>query len=329
LISEYKHILVSRTDAIGDVSLTLPMCGYLKHLLPSTKISFLGRTYTEPVIAACEAIDEFINYDNIKILDINAQVEFLKSKSADVILHVFPNKKIAFLAKQAEIPMRVGTVNRAYHWFSCNKLIRLSRRNSALHEAQLNIIFLKVFGLRKIPAIKDLPKFYNFKAPLHLPEGLIKILRDDKFKLIIHPKSHGSGKEWQLDNFEILIRHLPKEDFQIFITGSKNEKAVLKEWTRILPDHVIDLTGKLTLNELIGLISRANGLVAASTGPLHLAALAGIHCLGLFASGRAINAKRWAPIGKKAEFIESPGDDLNMIKPEEVYERLIKWINQD
>lgn len=323
--SKYQNILISRTDAIGDVTLTLPMCGCLRTLLPGAKISFLGRTYTEPVIASSNAIDEFLNYDEIRKLCDSEQADVLRSKAFDVILHVFPNKHVAALAKKAAIPVRIGTLNRAFHWFTCNKLIRLSRRDSHLHEAQLNMIFLKFFGLKKIPGLKELPKFYHFKQPAVLPEVIARTLDTRKFKLIIHPKSHGSGREWDLKNFEQLIRLLPDRDFQIYITGSEKEQEEINRWTSRLPDHVIDLSGRLTLSELIGFISNADGLIAASTGPLHLAALTGIHCLGLFPSGRAIDARRWGPIGLKAEYLESPADDLNAIEAEEVAQRIERW----
>lgn len=63
-----QHILISRVDAIGDVVLTLPMCGYLKSIYPAVTISFLGKTYTGPVINTCGAVDHFINYDELKVL---------------------------------------------------------------------------------------------------------------------------------------------------------------------------------------------------------------------------------------------------------------------
>ena len=45
--------LVSRTDAIGDVVLTLPVAGRLKQLFPGCRVVLIGRTYTAPVAAAC------------------------------------------------------------------------------------------------------------------------------------------------------------------------------------------------------------------------------------------------------------------------------------
>ena len=59
-----SHILISRTDSIGDVVLTLPVAKFLKDRFPETKISFLGKAYTRPVIEACIYVDEFVNADD-------------------------------------------------------------------------------------------------------------------------------------------------------------------------------------------------------------------------------------------------------------------------
>ena len=45
-----QTIAISRTDSIGDVVLTLPVCVWLKKKFPDIKIIFFGSTYTKPVI---------------------------------------------------------------------------------------------------------------------------------------------------------------------------------------------------------------------------------------------------------------------------------------
>jgi heptosyltransferase III len=60
-----SSIIISRTDSIGDVVLTLPMCGILKEKFPSAKIIFLGKGYTEAIVNACQFVDEFMNWDLI------------------------------------------------------------------------------------------------------------------------------------------------------------------------------------------------------------------------------------------------------------------------
>ena len=58
-----KHLLISRTDNIGDVLLTLPLAGILKQQFPTMKISFLGRDYVRAIIEHCAHVDSFFSYD--------------------------------------------------------------------------------------------------------------------------------------------------------------------------------------------------------------------------------------------------------------------------
>src|SRR6202012_4557348 len=114
-------------------------------------ITFLGRSYTEPIIKACSAINDFINYDEWKLLSENEQVKFFKTKNIDVFVHEFPNKLLARAVKKAGVKIRIGTTSKNFHFFTCNRLIRLSRRNSDLHEAQQNIYLLQGMGVEHVP----------------------------------------------------------------------------------------------------------------------------------------------------------------------------------
>ncbi len=60
-----QTFLVSRTDAIGDVVLTLPVAGQLKQLFPGSRVVLIGRTYTAPVAASCPWVDDFLNLDDL------------------------------------------------------------------------------------------------------------------------------------------------------------------------------------------------------------------------------------------------------------------------
>ena len=321
-----NHILISRTDAIGDVVLTLPVAGYLRELYPKAKISFLGRVYTGPVIKCSGNVDNFIDYDEILKLDEKLQVSFLKEQQVDAIVHVFPNRHISALAKRAGIKVRIGTRKRIFHWLSCNILIKLSRKKSDLHEAQLNLILLKPLGLQKPQTLQAIAQHYGFKPTAALPAHFKRLLSVNEFNLILHPKSHGSGAEWGLGKFKQLAEGLATAGVKIFITGSDKEKALLAGWIKTLPPNVTDVTGQMTLDQLIAFIAAADGLVASGTGPLHLAGALGIHALGLFPSLRPIHPGRWAPLGEKAEYLESGTGSLDGIAVESVAKRIISWI---
>ena len=67
--------------------------------------------------------------------------------------------------------------------------------------------------------------------------------------------------------------------------------------------NIIDLTGKLSLQQYIAFINATNGLVAASTGPLHIAAALNKKAIGLFVPKRPMHPGRWMPIGKNATYV--------------------------
>jgi heptosyltransferase-3 len=298
-IKSVKHILLSRTDSIGDVVLTLPMAGWLKENLPDAKISFLGRDYTKSVVEISSVVDDFISYDSIKKMPVSEQLNFLHKKEIDCVIHVFPKSEISSLMKKAAVKWRIGTKNRMYHWFHCNHLIDLSRKNSGLHEAQLNFKLLAPFGMTVAPHLNQIHKWYNFSNISPLEDRFASLLSTDKFNLILHPKSKGSAREWGIENFSSLIENLPKEKYKIFVSGTVEEAVHYKSIISSKND-ITDLSGKFNLNQFISFINAADGLVAASTGPLHIAAALGKKAIGLFAPMKPIHPGRWKPLGEKA-----------------------------
>ncbi len=246
---QIKRIIISRTDAIGDVILTLPLCGLIKKYYPQSTIIFLGKTYTKPVIECCKHVDEFMNADDLFKLNNKDLVTELKKLNADIFIHVFPNRRLARLAKKAKIKQRIGTTNRLFHW------------------------------------------------------GNINLLDKTKINVILHPKSNASAREWSLENYRWLIQLLPSDKYKIFISGTEKEKKELHQWIISLPSHVADITGKFTLSEFIAFISKADYLVAASTGPLHIAAASGIGAIGIYPPIKPMHPGRWSPIGKNAHFL--------------------------
>jgi ADP-heptose:LPS heptosyltransferase len=299
--------LVSRTDAIGDVVLTLPVCGRLKQLFPGCRVVFIGRSYTAAVISACPWVDDFLNLDDLLKLDEAAQVTALRLYEAAAILHVFPNKTLARLAQKAKIPLRIGTRNRWQHWLTCNRLVALSRRHSPLHEAQLNPKLLQPLGDTSEPSLAEVAQLVRLQARETVAPQFQQLLnqrRPGQLNVILHPRSRGSAREWGLDNFGWLARLLHQAGHRIFVTGTAAEGEELAAWLQQNAAFITaDLTGQLNLPQFMAFIAAADGLVAGSTGPLHLAAALGRHALGLYPPIRPMHPGRWAPLGPHAEFM--------------------------
>ena len=290
-----QKFIISRTDSIGDVILTLPMAGKLKEMLPGCFVIFLGRDYTRDIVSLSEHVDEFISWDDIvKLKSKEDSVSVLRKTEADTIIHVFPRKEIAYLAKRAGIQDRIGTSGRLYHHFTCNILVKFSRKRSDLHEAQLNFKLLKPFGWNKPIRLKEIEKYYGLSNKSVLSEEFSSLIDPSKVNLILHPKSKGSAREWGLSNFQQLIDMLNKSKYKVFITGTKDEGELVRK--QISFNHgCVDLCGKMNLGQLIAFISETDGLIAASTGPLHIAAALGKLVIGIFPPIKPMHPGRWAP----------------------------------
>lgn len=330
-------IIISRTDGIGDVILALPVAGVLKELNPEYEIIFLGRSYTKAIIESCEHVDRFVAWDTLEKLDEQESIQNMKQLGADIILHVFPRRSVAELARKAHIPLRIGTSSRHYHWHSCNRLIRLSRRRSIHHEAQLNLKLLVSLGAKKKYELDEIPNYYGLSKVKPMEERFGALLDRSKFNLLIHPLTKGSAREWGMQNYQRVLEIIPKERFKIFISGSEEEGAMSRSSLVDKFPDVVDLSGKLDLDDLISFIHNADGVLAASTGPLHIAAALGKYALGLYAPMRPIHPGRWAPVGEKADFIVKEQycskcrkmdlcECIESISPEEVKEKFMKLI---
>jgi ADP-heptose:LPS heptosyltransferase len=324
----FGHILICRTDNIGDVVLTLPLAGFLKSRYPGIRIDMLVRAYAAPVVRHCRFVDNVIEYDPAG--DPAAAIGHARY---DTILFAFPNRRLAMAARRARIPNRVGTSHRLYHWLTCNKLAHFSRVKSALHEAQLNFALLRPLGIDHVPSLAEIPALYGLSAPARSSIG--------GYHFILHPKSNGNGREWPLAHFTELARQLSAyPDITLSVTGSAAEGALLADQAPELlaMPNVRNLCGSMDLEGLLALIGSSNGLVASGTGPLHMSAALGRPTLGLFPPIKPIDPARWGALGAQARVLcaarpcgtctdPQACTCMHAITPGQVAEVLLEWKN--
>lgn len=288
-------VILSRPDALGDAVVTLTTAGWIKAHAPGTRIIMLCKEYTRAVWRQSAHVDAIITIEELGGAD---AVKKLGSLKADAIVHVFPHRGVAGWAKEAKIPLRIGTSHRLWHWTTCNKLVHFSRKRSQLHEAILNIKLLEPFGLPMPGSIPELVPHLGLHKPV--PSDKVRaMVRNDRRRLVVHPLL-GSGVGWGLVNYADLIHALDPKKWQVIITGTAEEAERYRASLPLELGHVTDAGGQLDLEELMMLIGSCDAMVAASTGPLHIAAALGLRTVGLFSMRRPIFPARWAPIGPDA-----------------------------
>ena len=293
-------IILSRTDNIGDLVLTLPLVELIKQDNPAHKVWFLVRDYAGDILKMAPNVSGVLSWDALSAMPEQAAADEIRAHGFDASFMIHPCQPASKLFKKANIPTRVGTSRRWYHYLHCNKRVPLARSKADRHEALMNTVLLApIFSGCPIDSLENLPPPMLQQKPIC--DAIKPYLHATKPVIILHPGSNGHGREWGITRWEALATQLVSKQYQVVVSGSPSEAERFGNAT--WPAQVVNAMGALPLADFIALIGHAHGLVAASTGPLHVAGALGIHALGLYANSASRGPWRWQPLGEKAEYL--------------------------
>lgn len=328
-----QRVLICRTDAIGDVALTLPLAGWLA---PHFEVDFLVRSYAAPVARASQLVK------NVRVLEESEEMDFSEYEAA---ILAYPDAAVARRLKVASVPIRIGSGRRWPFRRFVNFRNSTSRKHSGKHETWHGMELAYDLHLAtgwyqpglEIPELKDWIQWGKIEAqPWHEVSSVdserSQWIQSGRKHIILHPGSNNSAVNWSVESFGVLQSMALEAGFRVVLTGTKSETDRCDALQLLNPgsDDVINTAGKLDLSELISMIQACDGLVAASTGPLHLAAGLGIASVGLFANEAPIWAERWHPVGANARWLSSATRTSSGhldIQPSQVWDELLTLLD--
>lgn len=315
-----KNILITRTDRLGDVILTLPLINEARKIFEDAKICFLVKKYPEELLRDYKDIDELIIEENIS--GFFGKFSFFKNKNTDLFINVKPRFDLALLFFLLRVKYRIGT---AYRWYSFlyNFKVYEHRKDSVRHESDYNLSLLKTF-FEETGNEKEFYFRYTSEERKKLNEKLNGIL-DEKY-IIVHPGSGGSAMDVPVKILAVFINKLSEnyKDIKIVITGTHNEKQLVQEMLNSVNSgirgFVNDFSGMLDLRELMILIDHTEIFIANSTGPIHIAGALNKNIIGFYPNEKKVSDTRWKPISKNTVILK-PGDNsdnMNLITADSI-----------
>ncbi len=289
-----KRILITRTDRIGDVVLTLPLAGIIRKYMPDTEVFFMLRKYTEPLAYGNTDIKGVLNYENYSNKTLSGKIKFLKSFNFDAVLVISPTLTIAAEMFLAGIKTRIGT---GYRWYSFlfSRRVFEHRKNAKFHEFEYNCRMLRLIGITHEYSSDDFKGLISVKPNsdnIIIQKLIDKGIKPEERFVIIHPGSGGSSVDLPVEKFTELSRLLSGK-FKVVITGSPSEYELCQKL--IVNENVINFAGELDLPELIALINHAYAFISNSTGPIHIAAASAVKVAGFYPKITDCSAERWGP----------------------------------
>jgi ADP-heptose:LPS heptosyltransferase len=300
---QFQNILLIRTDRIGDVVLTTPLITILHREFPRSKIFFLTREYTAPLLKHYEFLEEIIIYQpESEHRGFNGHLKLgkiLKEKKIDIAFLFYPLPGLALALFMAEIPFRVGT---GYRWFSflLNYRIYEHRKYGKKHELEYNLSLIQKF-IKKVPNSGEIQ--FQFRIDEHLKKLQNNALRKLQITgdyIIIHPGSGGSAPNLPAEAFARIVKYLLQQtQYFIILAGDHSEAKLLQMISGNMKNEKLrQVTGDWDLETYAAVISGARMFISNSTGPLHIARAMEIPLLAFYCPAIPCSPERWGPYNK-------------------------------
>ena len=144
-----------------------------------------------------------------------------------------------------------------------------------------------------------------------------------KFPEVFHPSGtiwlginpgsvYGSAKRWLPERFaqmgDQLVERLTQELHQscsvrCLVVGGKGEEQLGLDIARQMVHDPLILSGKTTIRDLMGVLTRCAVLVTNDTGPMHIAQALGIPVVGIFGS---TDPHTTGPYGQSKGIVRAP-----------------------
>ena len=267
---EPNHILVIRLSAMGDVAMVVPVLSALNKQYPNTKITILTRAFLKPF---------FRDLPNVSVFPIE-----VKGKHKGV----FGLYKLSKELKKLDINgiadlHNVLRSNILKFFFSGKKFIQIDKGRQEKKDLVLGNKFqqLKTTHQRYADVFEKLGFKLNitnpvFSKPTTLNSNTASIIGLDSKKLIgIAPFAAHDGKMYPLDLMKKVIESLSKDYKVLLFGGGKNEIDKLNKFESSF-DNVVNVAGKLSLDEELDVISNLNMMLSMDSGNAHIAAMLGV-----------------------------------------------------
>jgi lipopolysaccharide heptosyltransferase I len=307
--------LITRLSAIGDCVQTLPVASALRERFPRATIVWAVEAGAAPLVAAHPAIDRVIVVPKRMLASPAAAWQVrqqLMPLRLDIAIDPQGLSKSSAIGWLSGAPRRIGFAGpqgREISGWLNSELVHAT----STHMVDRYLELLRPLGIEMHAS--DQPRFeisIDAAARNKIGRFVSDTQRTDGFA-VINPGAGWDSKRWPIGRFAEVARQLGIDYAlpSVVAWGGSRERAWAEEIVAGSGGHA-SLAPATSLIELAALLTHAKVMIAADTGPLHLAAAVGTPSIGLFGSTRR---EACGPYGKgnialQAAFDGSPGRKL-------------------
>lgn len=292
-MSPPKRILVTRTDRLGDVFMSLHAVRCLREALPETQIDFVVREEFFPLLQSW--------LSGWPVGLISWPIKNPLVLRADAALFLYDEPGLSKQVRESGTPVRIGNFSKLRSFWNLTGGARQRRALGRRSEGEYNLELARLF-LQKLGVVS---RYQGEKLLLPPPASSARTtalegvgVHSGEPYWIAHPGMGGSALNLSAAAYVELLSRIEKEQKGPLVLTLGPAPADLSlveaivdkrpDW-RVLPP--------VSLSTLAEVFRGASLVVAPSTGPLHLAHYVGADTLGIYSPVRSHQPRRWAPWG--------------------------------
>jgi heptosyltransferase III len=292
----FEKILIIATRQIGDTLITTPLISAIKKKWPNAQIDFLGYDNSLSMLSGNTDLNIVIGTKpRPKFIDYLKQF-FQLFKRYDLAVITQPSDR-AYIYGLIAAKHRVGVipVEPKLNWWKK----KISIHNIEVDYFHQHVITEKLRLLEPFVTEGELfshPISVGPPKPVDLPSEIQSKLSESF--VVIHPTPLTAYKRWPLTNWVKLIESL-SENHQIVLSGApiaqdrELNQAIIDLLSESAKKNVLNLDGRLKLDQLGTLLRQAKLYIGVDTSVTHLAAACNTPTITLFGATPPTNFGPW------------------------------------
>jgi len=317
------HIAIVKLSALGDIVHALPLAVAIRAARPETRVSWLVEARNAPILRDHPAIADVIVVDTrgwrrarspralgAALAAMRAVRRRLREVRFDAAIDAQGNLKSGLVTMATGAPLRVGFAaarcrERANALFTNRRIMPAAR---AHHVVDQYLALLEGLGI-PAPArpVFDLPCDPTAESRLDDAFRSAGLKPRDRV-VVLNPGAGRAEKRWPTSGFVELAAAIARAGAgRVVILWGPGERTAADA---IAGGGAAVLAPATDLSGLVALLRRASVVVAADTGPLHIAAALGIPCVGLY--GPTV-PERNGPYGEGHRVLRAPNARMTSI----------------
>jgi heptosyltransferase I len=275
-----KNICILRLSALGDVSHVIPLVRQVQAQWPECKITWVCGKFEHKLLRLLPGINFVVFDKKAGWKAYSSLCKTLRNQRFDVLLHMQVAARANIASRMIRARIRLGwdkRRSRDLHQLFINHSVPAALMQ---HQVDGFLSFGKTLGLQPGPPQWNLPLTQKARAfaQSHVQAG--------KPLLVISACSSHALRNWRAEAYaQVADYAIERYGFQVILSGgpASIEVEMAQAIQQQMVQPVLNLVGKDTLEELLGLLQAADVVISPDSGPAHLANALAVPVIGLYA----------------------------------------------